>query len=125
MFASGKPEGLRVGDEMHLMTCSGEFNAKLGSDNATAAVGGITRDADLHGDIVRRVLDAVVLSGDSKDSFTDSSKVNESDVPYFWDDIEQRLISVARDTRRRVRTCSSAALHSQDADQFPRAVRDG
>ncbi len=46
---AAQAKGLRVGDEVHLMTARGEFNAKFCGDDATAAVGGIAGDADLHG----------------------------------------------------------------------------
>ena len=47
-FAAGEAEGLRVGDEVDLVAAGGEFDAEFGGDNAAAAVGGITGDADLH-----------------------------------------------------------------------------
>ena len=47
-FAAGEAEGLRVGDEVDLMAAGGEFDAEFGGDDAAAAVGGITGDADLH-----------------------------------------------------------------------------
>ncbi len=47
-FAAGEAEGLRIGDEVDLVAAGGEFDAELGGDDAAAAVGGITGDADLH-----------------------------------------------------------------------------
>ena len=47
-FAAGEAEGLRVGDEVDLVAAGGEFDAEFGGDDAAAAVGGITGDADLH-----------------------------------------------------------------------------
>ena len=40
---------MRIGDEVHLVTAGGEFDAKLGGHDAAAAVGRIAGDADLHG----------------------------------------------------------------------------
>ena len=40
--------GIRVSDEMNLVAARRQFQAELGGDNAAAAVGGITGDADLH-----------------------------------------------------------------------------
>ena len=45
---AAQAKGLRVGDEVHLMAARGELDAKLGGDDAAAAVGGIAGDADLH-----------------------------------------------------------------------------
>ncbi len=47
-FASGETKRLRVGDEVDLVAARGEFDAKLGGDDSAAAVGGVTRDANLH-----------------------------------------------------------------------------
>ena len=47
-----QPEGLRVGDEVHLMAEGSQLDAEFGGDNTRAAVGGITRDADTHMDIL-------------------------------------------------------------------------
>ena len=48
-LAAAQTKGLRVGDEVDLVTTRGQLNAQLGGDDATAAVGGITGDANLHG----------------------------------------------------------------------------
>ena len=45
----GQPDGLGVGDEMHLVTALGQLQSELGGNHATAAIGGITRNADSHG----------------------------------------------------------------------------
>jgi len=37
-----------VADEMDVVAARGEFHAELGGDDAGAAVGGITGDADAH-----------------------------------------------------------------------------
>ena len=47
-LAAGETEGLRVGDEVHLVTARGELDAEFRGDDATTAVGGIAGDADLH-----------------------------------------------------------------------------
>ena len=47
-FAAGEAEGLRVSDEVDLVAAGGEFDAEFGRDDAAAAVGGVTGDADLH-----------------------------------------------------------------------------
>ena len=47
-FASGEAEGLRVGDEVDLVASGSQFNAEFGGNYTTAAIGGITGDADLH-----------------------------------------------------------------------------
>ena len=41
-------DGIRVGDEVDFVAARGEFQPKLGGDDAAAAVGGIAGDADLH-----------------------------------------------------------------------------
>jgi hypothetical protein len=41
-------KGLRVSNEVNLVATRSQFNAKLSSHDAAAAVGGITGDADLH-----------------------------------------------------------------------------
>ena len=51
--AAGEAEGLRVGDEVDLVAARGELDAELGGNDAGAAVGGITGDADLHGSLYR------------------------------------------------------------------------
>ena len=43
-------DGRGVADEMDVVAASGELLAKLGGDDAGAAVGGIAGDADFHGD---------------------------------------------------------------------------
>ncbi len=43
----GQANGLRVGDEVHLVTALRQFQAEFGGDHAAAAVGGITGDSDL------------------------------------------------------------------------------
>ena len=48
LFAAGEPEGLRIGDEMHLVAQRGELDAQLGGDHSAAAVGRITGNADFH-----------------------------------------------------------------------------
>ena len=48
-LGAGEADGLRVGDEMDLVTAAGELKAELGGDDSAAAVGWITGDADLHG----------------------------------------------------------------------------
>src|SRR3954465_976111 len=45
---SDQPNRLRIGDEMDLVSTLRELQTELGSDDATAAVCRITRDADLH-----------------------------------------------------------------------------
>src|ERR1700733_1348701 len=47
-FATGEAERLGVGDEVDLVATGGEFDAEFGGDDSTAAVGGVTGDADLH-----------------------------------------------------------------------------
>jgi hypothetical protein len=50
-LAASEAERLRVGDEMNIVATSREFDAQLGSDDATAAVGGIAGDTDLLGSL--------------------------------------------------------------------------
>ena len=42
-------DGRGIADEMNVVATRGEFHAKLGGDDAGAAVGGIAGDADAHG----------------------------------------------------------------------------
>jgi hypothetical protein len=47
-LAAGEAEGLRVGDEVDLVTAGGELDSELGGDYSGAAVGGVAGDAYLH-----------------------------------------------------------------------------
>ena len=44
----GQTDGLRVRDEVHLVTALGQLETEFGRDHAAAAVRGITGDSDLH-----------------------------------------------------------------------------
>ena len=54
-------DGLRIRDEMDLVSTLGKFEAELSGDNAAAAVGRITGDSDLH---VRGAAFSLLLSFD-------------------------------------------------------------
>ena len=43
-----EPNGVGVGDEVDFVAARGQFQAQLRGDDAAAAVGGITGDADFH-----------------------------------------------------------------------------
>ncbi len=43
-----EPDGIGVGDEVNIVPAVGQLETQLSSDNAAAAIGGITGDADLH-----------------------------------------------------------------------------
>ena len=47
-FAPGKPEGLRIGDEVHLVAARCELDTEFGRDHAASAIRRITRNADFH-----------------------------------------------------------------------------
>src|ERR1700723_2931940 len=47
-LAAGETEGLGVGDEVDLVAAGCQLDAKFGGDDTTAAVGWVTRDANLH-----------------------------------------------------------------------------
>src|ERR1019366_8808433 len=47
-FRPGQANGLRIGDEMNLVAPASELKPQFGGDNSAAAVGWITRDANLH-----------------------------------------------------------------------------
>src|SRR5208337_128529 len=44
----GQTNGLRVGDEVNFMTAASKLKPQFSGDNSTAAVGRITRNANLH-----------------------------------------------------------------------------
>ncbi len=46
--AGVQPDGIGVGDEMDVVAAVGQLQAKLGGDDAAAAVGGIAGDSDPH-----------------------------------------------------------------------------
>jgi hypothetical protein len=48
LFAAVETEGLRVGDEVHLVTECRQFNAQFGGYDARSTVRGVTRDSDPH-----------------------------------------------------------------------------
>jgi hypothetical protein len=48
VLASTQTKRLRIGNEMNLVAAAGQLNSKLRGNYATAAVRGITGDADFH-----------------------------------------------------------------------------
>jgi hypothetical protein len=48
VIASAEPEGLRVGDEVNLVTGCCEFDPKFSRNYSRPAIRGITRDPDAH-----------------------------------------------------------------------------
>ena len=48
-LSAAETKGLRIGDEVHLVTACCQLNAEFSGDDAAAAVSGIAGDADLHG----------------------------------------------------------------------------
>ena len=48
VIAPAQPEGLRIGDEVHLVAQRGQLDAQLRGHHARTAVGGITGNADAH-----------------------------------------------------------------------------
>ncbi len=47
-LGASQADGLGIGNKMNFMSALGQFQAKFGSHNATATVGGITGDPNLH-----------------------------------------------------------------------------
>ncbi len=55
LLAAAQAEGLRVGDEVDLVTGGRQLDAEFGSDDAAAAVRGIAGNSDLHNEPEYRV----------------------------------------------------------------------
>ncbi len=47
-FAPGKPERLRIGNEVHLVAPCRKLDPEFGRNHAASAIGRITRDANFH-----------------------------------------------------------------------------
>jgi hypothetical protein len=47
-LGASQADGLSIGNKMNFMSALGEFQAKFGSHDAAATVGGITGDPNLH-----------------------------------------------------------------------------